>query len=615
MPGDPPPDPSAFTWRDALCAGTILLAAFLLFWRSPIVTVGDSKYALLVTQNLLSKGSFVLDDYSESHRQPGASHESYLNPAAYQLETVDGHLYDYFPPGTAILSAPFVLVGNALGHPVVRPDGTYSLGRESGVQHCIASVLMAVLAVIFYGTARLLLPPGWSVCLALGGALGTQVWSTASRALWTHTWGISLLGFALWLLLAHETGRLRFRPILLATVLSWTYFVRPTNSIFIVGFTVYLALFHRRQFLAYAAAGAAWFAGFVVYSWVHFHHALPAYYQGSRLETTHFHEALAGNLISPSRGLLIFVPVTLFVFYLVARFWRTQPFPRLVGLTVPVSILHLVAVSCFVPWFGGWCYGPRYTTELVPWFVLLAVLGLTAARRWRAEEPAVRSRVVEWRGTLAAGMVLLLLSVAINARGASVYATWRWNERPVTVDQEPWRVWDWRDPQILAGILDDPLPPVFPPLEGHRLSFGGDTGARFLWQGWSNSESTFCWSEARRATVIFAFDDLSADHLTLAFHVFLYGRKLPRQKVKITLNGQRLASLIVRDNDPHDYTFALPPGVLGHRNVLTFDLPDAVSPGALSRGWKTDPRLLGVALRSLELETGIPTPSPAPIPP
>lgn len=600
MPSNLPSNSLAFTGRDFLRAAAILLLTFGLFWRSPIVTAGDSKYALLVSQQLLSKGTFVLDDYSLSHRPRGASPASYLDPAAYQLETVNGHLYDYFPPGTAILSAPFVLLGNAFGYSAVRPNGTYSLAREGSIQHFIASVLMAGLAVIFYGTARLLLPPGWSVCLALGGALGTQVWSTASRALWAHTWGIALLGGALGLLLAHETGRLRLRPVLLATILSWTYFVRPTNSIFIVGFTVYLLLFHREFFLPYAATGAAWFAGFVAYSWVHFHHLLPAYYQASRLETTHLREAFVGNLISPSRGTLVFVPVTLFVLYLAVRFWRTLPFRRLLWLTGAVSVLQLVAVSCFVPWFGGWCYGPRYTTELVPSLVLVAVLGVAAARRWRAEEPAARLRTVEWRSTLAAGATLLLLSVVINARGANVLATARWNERPVSVDVQPWRVWDWRDPQILAGLVDEPLPPVLPPLAG-RVSFAGNAGERFLWQGWSGGEPSFCWSEAHRATVIFAAEDLAADRLTLGFHAFLYGRKLPRQKVKIALNGQRLASLIVSDPAPRDYTFALPPGALGRRNVLTFDLPDATAPATLSKGKSTDQRLLGIALRSLAL--------------
>jgi len=50
---------------------------------------------------------------------------------------------------------------------------------------------MAGLAVIFFYTSRLVLPLTWSIVIALGGALGTQIFSTASRVLWTIRGGVS----------------------------------------------------------------------------------------------------------------------------------------------------------------------------------------------------------------------------------------------------------------------------------------------------------------------------------------------------------------------------------------------------------------------------------------
>ena len=446
------------TRRDAVIPLLIFLLVFRLFWHSPVVNMGDSKYTLLLTHHLLAHGSFLLDRYPIPPKPPLTVGDTVFNGDTYQIEIVDGHYYYYFPPGSSLLSAPFVLIGDALGHTIFGADGVYREDREAPVQHYIASVLMAALAVVFYFTARRLLPAGWSAVIALGGVLGTQVWSTASRALWTHTWGIALLGGALYLLLARETGRRRLHPVLLATLLSWTYFVRPTNSLFIVGFTVYVLICHRSVFVPYAVTGAAWFAAFAAYSWAHFGKLLPHYYEAGRLETTHFWEALAGNLISPSRGTLVYVPVTLFVLWLVARYWRHQPRRRLVWLALAVSAAHLLAVSCFSPWFGGWCYGPRYTTELVPWFVLLAVLGTRAALDRREDFRWPSAGVTGWRITLAVGGALLLLSVGINRRGATALATARWNVFPVAVDDAPWRIWDWRDPQFLAGLVSRPPP-------------------------------------------------------------------------------------------------------------------------------------------------------------
>jgi hypothetical protein len=54
-------------------------------------------------------------------------------------------------------------------------------------------------------------------------------------------------------------------------------------------------------------------------------------------------------------------------------------------------------------------------------------------------------------------VLLLLASAFINTRGATSHATWLWNMRPLEIDQHPERLWDWRQPQFLAGML--PMPP------------------------------------------------------------------------------------------------------------------------------------------------------------
>ncbi len=586
-------------WLDAILALAIFFVVLRLLAQSPITALGDSKYTLLLTNNLLSKGSFILDDYSIPHKKVVHVGKTELDGDTYQIEVFDGHLYNYFPPGSAILSTPFVLVGNALGHTIFDGNKVYSEGREAAVQLSIASLLMAVLSVTFYFTARLLLPFGWSALIALGGALGTQVWSTASRALWAHTWGIALLGPVLYLLLAQATGRRRSHPVLLATLLSWTYFVRPTNSLFIIGITVYVVLSHRSMFVAYAATGAGWFVGFAAWSYAHFHKVLPSYYQANRLETTYFREAFTGNLISPSRGALVYVPVTLFVLFLLARYWRRVPCRRLVFLALAVSAAQLLAVSCFVPWYGGWCYGPRYSTELVPWFVLLAILGTVATLRWREETRALSRGTAEWYTTLAAGGALLLMSVLINHRGANAPAPARWNEFPVSVDLAPWRVWDWQHPQILAGLVPSPIPAVFPLVDGRRVTFGHEAGKAFEWDGWSGSDADFCWTEEHWATLVFAADDLTASHLRLDFGVYLHPGRLRRQRIDIRLNDQPVAALQVDRADPQEDDFPLAAGVLRHRNVLTFRLPDADSPRAMDEG--DDSRTLGIALHWLEL--------------
>src|SRR5882762_4113543 len=166
---------------------------------------------------------------------------------------------------------PLVALMNAFGISASNADGTFNLEGETVIELAIAAVLMAGLTVIFYLTGRLFLSRCWSILIALGAALGTQVWSTATRALWSETWGTLLMGIVILMLVRHELGLHRLRPVLLASLMAWMYFVRPTNSIPILAVSIYLLLFERKIFSWYVITGGVWLAGFVAYSWYHFH--------------------------------------------------------------------------------------------------------------------------------------------------------------------------------------------------------------------------------------------------------------------------------------------------------------------------------------------------------
>lgn len=432
---------------------TIFAVTFFLFSVSRVQQLADSKYSLLLSESLLHHGSFTLNHYKIDGTIPIPKVGFVPVGSIYQLEKVNDDIYYYFPPGSSMLSIPYVALMNALGISASNPDGTHNPVDEIRLQTGLAALLMAALATLFFYTGRLLLSSGWSALIALSGALGTQIWSTATRALWSDTWGVFLLGFVIIMLVAQEAGRRAIRPVLLASLLSWMYFVRPTSAVPIATITIYLFIFYRQLFLKYAVTGAFWLAAFIAYSWSHFNQILPDYYQANRLPFVTFWEAIAGNLISPSRGLLIFVPVLFFVFYLLIRYWREIALPRLAILSLINIAGHLIITSGFWPWWGGFSYGPRYTTGLVPWFVLLAILAVKAWITWRQKRTNKIPRP-RWRVEQVMGMMLLAISVLIHARGAMSQSTWLWNSQPVSVDTQPERLWDWKHPQFLASQQD-----------------------------------------------------------------------------------------------------------------------------------------------------------------
>ncbi len=461
---------------DSLTGPLIFALTLTVFLLSPVRQVTDSSYSMLLTQSLLERGSFRLDHYALPRHEPGWD-ETFFKQGDYRLEAARGHVYYYLPPGSSVLSAPFVALLNAFGLSAVGVDNAYDHRGEVQIETYLAAFLMAALSCIFFYTARLILPTGWSVFVALGGALGTQVYSTASRALWSHTWGILLLGIVAFLLLRLEARQRDPSPVLLASLLSWLYFIRPTFAVSILAVCAYLLLYRRSLFLRYAVTGALWLMVFILYSWAHFGQALPSYYLVSRLGPDHFREALAANLISPSRGLLIYVPTLLFVAFLLVRHRRQVVHRRLVWLALVVIAADVSVASAFPQWWAGHCFGPRFTTGSVPWFVLLAALGLRAGLMWRAERAA--DSLAGWRAQSACGGALLGLSVFINASGAIRQATWEWNEGPpLNVDLDPERVWDWRQPQFLAGYL---------PTENGRADLTGPESERYIWRGRSGA--------------------------------------------------------------------------------------------------------------------------------
>jgi hypothetical protein len=567
-----------------LIASLIGFTTFWIFWLSPVHQVTDSNYSLLLSDSLITHRTFTLDQYAIPRKPPLAQDYAFKNGDLYQLEWVRGRLFYFFPPGSSILSVPFVAVAKAFGLSPVNADGTYNLQAEIKLEALLSAILMAIATALFFITSRFLLPIKQSALVALGGALGTQIWSTASRALWSDTWGILLIAIVIYLLSRTEVTRRPPQPELLASLLAWAYFVRPTSNIPILAITIYVALYHRQKLIRFLVTGAVWLGIFVAYSWHYFGKLMPNYYLARRLSFNVFFEAMVGHLISPSRGLLIYVPVLLFVIWLLWRYRAAIQQRRLLWLATVIVLIHFVIICGFDHWWGGFCYGPRLLTSLVPWFVLLAIIGLSVPRVTGFEKLV--------------GGVLLAASVFANARGAIVRETWIWNTVPVNVDVAPERLWNWRQPQMLAGLLRPPKPQQVQVLDG-RLELSKPGVERYLWYGWSGPEPESRWTDGREATVIFRVNDPGERVLAFRAIPYLGHGNLSQQRLTVRLNSRELGELNLNRPEATTHSFVLRADAFGEENVLTFEIPNATAPAKVEAS--DDWRELGVAVSWIEL--------------
>ena len=147
--------------RDAVLGVLVFAVSLLVFRTAPVKQQLDSRYATLLSQNLVSHHDFAL--------------ERYELPPDYRFTTSRGHVYYYFPQGSSVLSAPFVRILNLSGLSAVDHDGRYDEVGELAIDSRIAALLMAAFAAVAYWMARSVLPVGWSLGIAGLGAFGTQV--------------------------------------------------------------------------------------------------------------------------------------------------------------------------------------------------------------------------------------------------------------------------------------------------------------------------------------------------------------------------------------------------------------------------------------------------------
>jgi hypothetical protein len=445
----------AVTTRPWVWALLLWLLLVYIYLASPVLRINDSKYTLLTTEHLLLHGEFSLDEHFWPHVDSSGYPEVRTGKfLPRHVRRYRGHLYYYYPLGTPVLTAPFVAVLRLIdGRSTIRPDGSYEFRTEKAWQPRIAAFLSAGACVLIFFTAWQLLGPGASVMIALAAGLSTQMWSTASRSLQAHTWIVVLLSAVLLILLRSDVRRSSTHPIVTATLLSWAFFTRPTAALFILPLSVYVLHRNRREFVWLAATGLIWCSLFSVYCQTHYGTWLPGYYLTTREELTlgNLWVGLPGQMISPSRGLLVFVPLVSFVVYLSIRNWKWIEHRNL-AITAAAAIgLHTFNMAMWANWWGGFCYGPRFYTDLVPLFALLGILGFDAASRRRARVgvPPTTGHKLEF----AAFVACFALGAVLNGAGAISEASSSWNREPRSVDEDPSRAFEWKRSQFMCALF------------------------------------------------------------------------------------------------------------------------------------------------------------------
>ncbi len=411
------------------------LALFFVVLSSKVrYTAGDSRFTLLASQALLEHGSLRLDPYNERFGLWDAN-----DGKLWMIfkDTTTGHSYYDYPVGTPIFATPFVAMGLAVG---LSPINKYD---DTDMQMLIASTTLVFVFLLLFQLSLLYLGDWEALLFALMFTFGTSLMSTLGTALWSQNFQVIFILLALLELANVLKGkRVQVRGGWLGAWLFAAYLCRPTSAPLIVVVFGYLAWKHRKALPWAAGVSGGLMLLFMLWSRIEMGRMLPRYYSPDNWEPYgDYIHTLWPILLGPARGLFSFTPVLCLLFVGFA-FAKLRKEPLFWAIWLWLTLLTVVILRSKNPW-GGWCYGPRFYTEILPGLAWLLLMTLEAAEGW----------ALRWRKTLGfVAMATSLMGIYIHTwQGAYSPVTSSWNGEPNIDENWPSVRWDWRYPQFMAS--------------------------------------------------------------------------------------------------------------------------------------------------------------------
>lgn len=463
----------AQSWGTVLVALALWVGAVQLYRSSTRDQITDSQYQLLLSEALLRDHSFALDRYFkpplDGQRYPGLMAQQPKFQAApgypYQIEVLptpsgtpgSPRIYLWYPNVPSILALPYVAWYRWTGKSVSNDQGEYFATHEAELQLQLAAWLTGLMVALVFLVARTALPIVPAALIGVAFAVASPLWSTASRALWTSTWGGVALLLAVWMLARQAAGQGKLRPVLLGTLCALMYFCRPALAVEVLTLSSWVLWRDRAAAVRMGLTGIAWAAAFVGWSMARTGELLPSYFRHTHLNLDHVAQGFYGSLASPSRGLLVFTPFLPLALWWLARHWRQLPQPSLTLAALVGTLGHAVLLACYPNWWGGHSFGARLMIDTLPLTAVWTANCVAAVLSVR-QVPGLRSPNRSTMAPFVLAAISVLFGAWVHFRGVTERKVARWNAWPTSIDENPSRALDWRLPQFMAGLWPQPPP-------------------------------------------------------------------------------------------------------------------------------------------------------------
>jgi hypothetical protein len=449
LSGRTPSLPNARPRRDLISAGFLLLL-LLVIYNSNFRTIhtDDSFPARFLPFSLLLNHNLNLDPWMQSRlAQPLGLNGTYFAQESH------GHWMSGYPIVTPVLVMPlYVLPAWWISRhsPPLPPNSLAFVLIAYTMEKLSASLIAAMSGALLFLAFRKVASRNVSLMVALIYGLASNTWTISSQALWRH--GLTELSFTFLLWALFRIPDSPSAPIWAGLALALAAANKPVEAILIVAFLLYFVASRQwKNGLLFLTPLVALGLPVLAYD-LHFFARLVGVYNIPSLgDVAHFAFwarlgiGLCGTMVSPNRGALVYMPWVAFALWGAARLWQEKSpgwsRPLIVALAA-ILVVHVVSTY----WWAGWCFGPRYFTDLLPFFAwfLIPVWANIRAR------PVLR---VAFAATVA-------IALWVQVVGAFYYPAGNWDGWPVDVQLEPQRVWDWSDNQLRRSWKAGPEPPL-----------------------------------------------------------------------------------------------------------------------------------------------------------
>lgn len=290
------------------------------------------------------------------------------------VEGRDSRCYSRYGLGQPLAAAPLYLVGRGVAAVLSHLDygevQRFVMARFNQIISALAVGMVCAVGALLYRSWRA------GVGLALLYGLGTLALPYArfyfNEPLVTLGLVVGLYG-----LVRRAQGAPTTWLVVGGVGFGWAVLTRPPVVVLLPLFLVYLwSVWPDRMPSSSRLWGLAAFAvPVVLLGWVQVVYQLWAFgspfgggYAGETWGTPLW-TGLYGLLLSPGKGLVIFVPLVLLAPLGWATWW-TEGRRREVRLSVGVAVVWLLVHAPWWTWHGGWSWGPRFLVPVLPFLIL-----------------------------------------------------------------------------------------------------------------------------------------------------------------------------------------------------------------------------------------------------